>query len=109
MEENLTIHQLIIMYLTGVSHTGRLKAMLGATDVVGGEIEYEGYKQPFLQFNFKMNPRLKVCQVIYEEGKDMFAMRFLNKAGKVVDDIKDLFFDDLQKTFEAKTGLYTRL
>lgn len=87
----------------------RLMAMVGADYFVYGETEYEGFKQPMTYFRFKMNRKMNVCKVIYNQGLDTYVMQFIKatKNGmKVVKEYTDVFCDDLISLFEDTTGLY---
>ena len=50
----------------------KLQAMLGSNQFTCGEKEYDGFVQPYVMFNFKMNRKMNWCKVIYEEGKDLY-------------------------------------
>ena len=56
-----------------------------------------------------MNPTLKSLRVIYEEGKDLYVMQFLNRTGKVVKEFEEVYAEDLVPIFEDTTKLYTHL
>ena len=104
-------------YLRDISNTiiaqmggaHRLMAMVGADNFVYGETDYEGFKQPMTYFRFKMNRKIYVCKVIYNQGSDTYVMQFIKatKNGmKVVKEYTDVFCDDLISLFEDTTGLY---
>jgi len=88
---------------------GKFLAMVGGNNLKVGEIEYNKYVQPYMMVNFKMNPTLKSLRVIYEEGKDLYVMQFLNRTGKVVKEFEEVYAEDLVPIFEDTTKLYTHL
>ena len=103
---NMQIAQTIVQQMGGFS---RLKAMVGANDFSYGAIDHEGYAQPYAQFKFKMNPKLKSCRVIYDEGLDLYIMQFLGRTGKIHKELNEVYCDELIKNFETTTGLALRL
>lgn len=86
-------------------HRGALKAMLGTQNIIRFEFEYQGYKQPAIAFDFKMSRKYKYCRIIYQQGKDVYAMQFLDKNGKVVTEFDEVYFDELNSKFSEVTGL----
>lgn len=86
-------------------HRGTLKAMLGTQNIIRFEFEYQGYKQPAIAFDFKMSRKYKYCRIIYQQGKDVYAMQFLDKNGKVVTEFEEVYFDELNPKFSEVTGL----
>lgn len=87
----------------------KLIAMVGAKNFSYGEIEYDGFKQPYVMFQFAMSRKYKYCRVIYEEGKDTYVFQLLNNKGEVKIDLTDVYCDELIPLFEEKTGLYLYL
>lgn len=98
----------IIEQMGGIA---RLKAFVGA-DLFGcDEIEYDGFKQPMTWFKFKMNRKMNVCRVIYEEGKDLYVVQFIkatSKGVKIVKEFTNVYAEDLIPLFENTTGLVLR-
>lgn len=88
---------------------GHLNSMVGATQMTYGEMEYDGFVQPYFQFKFKMNPKIKFCRVIYKAGMDTYAMQFLNNKGDIVKEYAEAYCDDLIPFFEETTGLVLTL
>lgn len=86
-------------------HRGALKAMLGTQNITCFEIEYQGYQQPALAFDFKMSRKYKYCRIIYQQGRDVYAMQFLDRNAKVVTEIEEVYFDELNSKFSEVTGL----
>lgn len=105
-DKNVEICEIIIQQLGGYN---KLKAMVGASNYNFGTIKYKEYEQPCVLFKFKMNPKIKSLRVIYDEGKDLYAMQFLGRTGKIHKEIDDVFCDELVKNFEETTGLLLRL
>jgi len=103
---NMQIAQTIVQQMGGFS---RLKAMVGANDFSYGAIDHEGYAQPYAQFKFKMNTKLKSVKVIYDEGRDLYIMQFLGRTGKIHKELDGVYCDELVKNFETTTGLALRL
>lgn len=83
-----------------------------------------GLKGPGLQFDFKLSKKYNTCQIVYDEGMDLFAVAlfkysmprvnprtyaFEPEAYKNVKVIRDVFFDELREVFERNTGLYVVL
>lgn len=91
----------------------KLQAMIGSNQFTCGEKEYDGFVQPYVMFNFKMNRKMNWCKVIYEEGKDLYVMQFINQRGmkspSVVKEYTNVFAEDLIPNFEETTGLYLYL
>ena len=87
----------------------KLVAMVGAKNFSFGTIEYDGFTQPYMIFQFAMSRKYKYCRVIYEEGKDTYVFQLLNNKGVVKESISDAYCDDLIPLFEEKTGLYLSL
>lgn len=106
MEFKQQIAETIIQQMGGA---GKLKAMVGAHTFTYGPIDYQGFVQPFMQFKFKMHPKIKSCRVIYVEGKDTYVMQFLGRTGKIHKEIEDVYCDELIYNFEQTTGLYLKL
>ena len=103
---NVEIAETIIQQMGGC---GKLKAMVGANTFSFGAIDHEGYTQPYAQFKFKMNPKLKSVRVIYDEGRDLYIMQFLGRTGKIHKELDGVYCDELIKNFETTTGLLLRL
>lgn len=103
---NIEIAQTIVQQMGGC---GKLKAMVGANDFTYGAIDNEGYSKPYVQFKFKMNPKLKSCRVIYDEGRDLYIMQFLGRTGKIHKELNEVYCDELISKFETTTGLLLRL
>lgn len=87
----------------------KLVAMVGAKNFSFGTIEYDGFTQPYMIFQFAMSRKYKYCRVIYEEGKDTYVFQLLNNKGVVKESISDAYCEDLISLFEEKTGLYLSL
>lgn len=91
--------------------SGRLQAFVGANSFGCDEIEYDCFKQPAVWFKFKMNRKMNVCRVIYEEGKDLYVLQFIkatSKGVKIVEEHTDVYAEDLIPLFENTTGLVLR-
>lgn len=52
-----------------------------------------------------MSRKYKYCRIIYQQGKDVYAMQFLDKNGKVVTEFEEVYFDELNPKFSEVTGL----
>ena len=109
-EHSKEVAEIILQQMGG---SRKLVAMVGANKFTYGEKEYDGFVQPYVMFNFKMNPKMNWCKVIYEEGKDTYVMQFIKQSGmkepKVVQEYKEVYCDDLISLFEQTTGLYLYL
>ena len=80
----------------------RLRAMVGAYDFSLG---FDG-----VFFKFKMCRKANICKIGYNEGLDMFTMTFYKRdkfgIDTVVNDIGDIYCDNMKECFERYTGLY---
>ena len=88
---------------------GKLCAMVGAKNFSFGTIQYDGFEQIYMCFQFSLSRKYKYCRVIYEEGKDLYVFQLLNKKGEVKVDLNNVFAEDLIPLFEENTGLYLSL
>lgn len=87
----------------------KLCAMIGAKNFTYGAIEYDGFHQPYMIFQFAMSRKYKYCRVIYDQGRDTYIFQLLNNKGEVKFELEDVYCDDLIPLFEEKTGLYLYL
>lgn len=87
----------------------KLCAMVGAKNFTYGAIEYDGFSQPYMIFQFAMSRKYKYCRVIYNQGADTYIFQLLNNKAVVKFDLADVYAEDLIPLFEEKTGLYLSL
>ena len=87
----------------------KMCAMVGAKNFTYGAIEYDGFYQPYMLFQFAMSRKYKYCRVIYNQGADTYIFQLLNSKGEVKFELEDVYSDDLVPLFEEKTGLYLHL
>ena len=87
----------------------KLCAMVGAKNFTYGAIEYNGFSQPYMLFQFAMSRKYKYCRVIYNQGADTYIFQLLNSKSEVKFELEDVYCDDLVSLFEEKTGLYIHL
>jgi len=87
----------------------KLHAMVGAKNFTYGAIEYDGFYQPYMIFQFAMSRKYKYCRVIYNQGADTYIFQLLNNKGEVKFGLDNVYCDDLIPLFEEKTGLYLSL
>ena len=87
----------------------KLCAMVGAKNFTYGAIEYNGFSQPYMLFQFAMSRKYKYCRVIYNQGADTYIFQLLNSKAEVKFELEDVYCDDLVSLFEEKTGLYIHL
>lgn len=82
--------------------------MIGAYNLIYGELKYKEFVQPYFQFSFKARAKdnIKICRIIYNVGADTYIMQFLKKDGTVVKEIDPTYCDELIYNFEETTGLY---
>lgn len=104
-EEDLKYYASTMIQQLTYGHPNALRAMLGTQIITYGEVEYQGYQQPFVIFDFKMSRKYKYCRIIYQQGRDVYAMQFLNRNAKVVTEIEEVYFDELNPRFSQVTGL----
>ena len=79
----------------------KLCAMVGAKNFTYGTIDYNGFEQPYMLFQF--------CRIIYNQGSDTYIFQLLNNKAVVKFDLADVYAEDLIPLFEEKTGLYLSL
>ena len=87
----------------------KLHAMVGAKNFTYGAIEYDGFYQPYMIFQFAMSRKYKYCRIIYNQGSDTYIFQLLNNKAAVKVDLADVYAEDLIPLFEEKTGLYLSL
>jgi hypothetical protein len=96
----------ILTTLYNQMRLGKLFVMVGASHQSYSNTENR------INFKFKMNSKMNHCTIQYNYGHDDYTMIF-SKVGsvnfKTVKTINGLYFDQLNKTFEEVTGLYTSL
>ena len=100
-------------YIKGIANTiisqmggySKLKAMVNARDFSCGRILYNEFEQPYVKFKFSLNPKITSCMVIYDEGLDIYIMRFFNRANNIVKEITDVYCDELIYNFQETTKL----
>lgn len=83
---------------------GEFLVMTGARDLVAGE--------NFLSMTIPLANGVNFVKVIYDVGLDLYIMEFRNISPEgdslLIREI-DVYFDQLQDTFEENTGLFTTL
>lgn len=89
--------------------SSRLNVMVGAKNFSYGAMEYDGFEQPYLMFQFALSRKYKYCRVIYNQGADTYIFQLLNRKGEVKVNVEDVFCEDLIPLFEEKTGLVLSL
>lgn len=87
----------------------KLVAMVDAKNFTYGAIEYDGFYQPYMIFQFAMSRKYKYCRVIYNQGADTYIFQLLNRKSEVKFELEDVYCEDLIPLFEEKTGLYLSL
>ena len=87
----------------------KLCAMVGAKNFTYGTIEYDGFEQPYMLFQFSLSRKYKYCRIIYNQGSDTYIFQLLNNKASVKVDLADVYAEDLVPLFEEKTGLYLSL
>lgn len=96
---------------TIIQQMGRRKlcAMVGAKNFTYGTIDYNGFEQPYMLFQFSLSRKYKYCRIIYNQGSDTYIFQLLNNKSEVKFDLADVYAEDLIPLFEEKTGLYLSL
>lgn len=87
----------------------KLCAMVGAKNFTYGTIDYNGFEQPYMLFQFSLSRKYKYCRIIYNQGSDTYIFQLLNNKAVVKFDLADVYAEDLIPLFEEKTGLYLSL
>lgn len=87
----------------------KLCAMVGAKNFTYGTIDYNGFEQPYMLFQFSLSRKYKYCRIIYNQGSDTYIFQLLNNKAVVKVDLTDIYAEDLIPLFEEKTGLYLSL
>jgi hypothetical protein len=87
----------------------KLCAMVGAKNFTYGTIDYNGFEQPYMLFQFSLSRKYKYCRIIYNQGSDTYIFQLLNNKAVVKVDLTDVYAEDLIPLFEEKTGLYLSL
>ena len=87
----------------------KLCAMVGAKNFTYGTIDYNGFEQPYMLFQFSLSRKYKYCRIIYNQGSDTYNFQVLNNKAVVKFDLADVYAEDLIPLFEEKTGLYLSL
>jgi hypothetical protein len=94
---------------------GKLGLFLGTKNV------YHDQKRNQVGFNFKMCKKASVCNIYYDEGKDLYRMEFRKRKRiqialgiydydyETVKVFEDVYCDQLKEIFESFTGLYLSL
>lgn len=100
---NKELAQEILYQMGGI---GRLKMFVNARNFKYGNIQYDGFEMPFVQFDFSMSKAYKTFRVIYYEGRDLYVVQFLDSKNQVVKEVEDVYADMLVELFENTTGLF---
>ena len=87
----------------------KLCAMVGAKNFTYGTIDYNGFEQPYMLFQFSLSRKYKYCRIIYNQGSDTYIFQLLNNKAVVKFDLADVYAEDLIPLFEEETGLYLSL
>ena len=87
----------------------KLCAMVGAKNFTYGTIDYNGFEQPYMLFQFSLSRKYKYCRIIYNQGSDTYIFQLRNNKAVVKFDLADVYAEDLIPLFEEKTGLYLSL
>lgn len=86
----------------------RLNLFAGVPYIFYGEEEFNGFKQPYIDFMFKGSKRVNNCRIIYEEGKDLYVVHFNKSTVKrtmLIKEFTEVYAEDLISLFENATGL----
>lgn len=81
---------------------GKLKAMIAANKFFYNKEPGEYYT---LSFEFKGNPKFKMCKIIYSKPKDLYTVQFFGKNYLKNKEIEDVYNNQLKDVFEKTTGL----
>lgn len=92
-----TVANTILQQLGGF----RFAAMTGAKNFIGDKDS--------LLFKIGRNTAKVALVKIRLNGKDLYDMMFYKSSGDLIDEVKDLYAEDLERVFTDKTKLYTRL
>ena len=87
----------------------KLCAMVGAKNFTYGTIDYNGFEQPYMLFQFSLSRKYKYCRIIYNQGSDTYIFQLLNNKAVVKFNLAYVYAEDLIPLFEEKTGLYLSL
>jgi len=105
-EEQQQIANIILRQL---GHPGRMKAMIGMSNVIFGDVDGD----PYLQFTFKGSRQHNRCRIILNQS-DTYTFQLYQFSAKsatcpLTYEQTDVYNDMLTETFERETGLYLSL